>query len=309
MDLTTSELLELGLDTVETPASDIPPGVRARVLQAASGRMRPSMHPDWADAGGAGLPPHAAFIETAAALATMLDSLSPDDWSTPTSVGGTTVRELMAHLVGVERYMLGQLGSGPSFSAPRREDHLRVSQEAAADLVGATGPETARAWWHEVTRLIAVCGELGPQHEVAYHHLAGSVRGMLVVRTFELWTHDDDIRLALHRPPNLLDGDRLALMSSDLMNVLSFGMAMSGAAQPGRTARFNLMGPGGGAYEVALSPGETPGLPDITITTSALDLCRVASSRLSVDDIDLAVDGDRSLLEPILAGAGAFACD
>jgi hypothetical protein len=50
-------------------------------------------------------------------------------------------------------------------------------------------------------------------------------------------------------------------------------------------------------------------VPDITITTTALDICRLASNRLPVDLIDLAVDGDRSLLEPILVGAGAFACD
>lgn len=307
MDLTTRDLLELGLDTVES--DDVPTGLRARVMEAASGRMRPPLHPDWAASGGDGVAPHRAFIRTAAELATMLDSLSPADWSAPTTVGGTTVRELVAHLVGVERYVLGQLGRGPSFTAPRREDHFPMSQAAAADLAGASGPETAQAWWHEVTRLVAVCAELDPQHEVAYHHLAGSVRGMVVVRTFELWTHDDDIRLALHRPPNVLDGDRLALMSGDLMNVLHFGMALSGTTQPGRTARLNLMGPGGGTYEIALAPGETPGIPDITITTSALDLCRLASNRLSADELDLAVDGDRSLLEPILVGATAFGCD
>jgi hypothetical protein len=132
---------------------------------------------------------------------------------------------------------------------------------------------------------------------------------MLVVRTFEVWTHDDDIRRAIDRPPNPLDGDRLALMSSDLMNVLNLGMALSRTTQPGRTARFDLMGAGGGTYDVALSPGEIAGLPDITITTTALDLCRLASNRLSLDLLDLAVDGDRSLLEPILVGATAFAAD
>src|SRR4029079_17992976 len=134
------------------------------------------------------------------------------------------------------------------------------------------------------------------------HHLAGSVRGMLVVRTFELWTHDDDIRRAANRSPNALHDERLGLMSSELMSVLNLGMMLSGTTQAGRTARFNLMGSGGGSYEVALSPGEISGMPDITITTTALDLCRLASNRLTADLIDLAVDGDRSLLEPILVG-------
>jgi uncharacterized protein (TIGR03083 family) len=309
MDLSTRQLLELGLDTAEAAPSHVPAGLRAQVLAAATKRVRPAMHPDWADAGGTGVTPHAAFIKTASELATMLDTLTADEWDAPTGVEGASVRELVAHLVGVERYVLGQLGHGPSFEAPRREDHFPVSQAASADLAGATGPATAQAWWHEVTRLIAVCAELGPQHEVAYHHLAGSVRGMLVVRTFELWTHDDDIRRAINRPPNSLDADRLALMSGDLMNVLNLGMALSGTTQPGRTARLNLMGPGGGTFDVALAPGEIAGLPDITITTTGLDLCRLASNRLSLELVDLAVDGDRSLLEPILVGATAFACD
>jgi len=154
-----------------------------------------------------------------------------------------------------------------------------------------------------------VCSELDPQHEVAYHHLGGTVRGMLVVRTFELWTHDDDIRRAVNRPAHPLDGERLRLMSSELMSVLNLGMLLSDTTQPGRSARFNLMGTGGGSYDVPLAPGEIAGAADITITTTALDICRLASNRLPADLIDLAVDGDRSLLEPILVGAGAFACD
>jgi uncharacterized protein (TIGR03083 family) len=309
MDLSTRELLELGLDTVEADATDVPAGLRSQVLDAAGRRMRPSMHPAWADTGHTAMSGHAVFVRTAAELATMLDTLTPRDWSAPTAVEGASVRELVRHLVGVERYVLGQLGRGPAFSAPRREDHYRISNEAAADLAGASGEAIATAWWHEVTRLIAVCGELGPQHDVAYHHLAGSVRGMLIVRAFELWTHNDDIRRAVNRPLNPLDDERLSLMSSELMSVLNLGMLLSGTTQPGRTARFNLMGSGGGSYEVALMPGEVSGTPDITITTTALDICRLASNRLSADVIDLAVDGDRALLEPILVGATAFACD
>jgi uncharacterized protein (TIGR03083 family) len=309
MDLTDRELIELGLDTVDADVFEVSDGLRARVLGAAGRRIRSAMHPEWSTTSGGGLSPHTAFIKTAAELATLLDTLTRDEWSTMTEVEDASVAELVRHLVGVERYLLGQLGHGPEFSAPRREDHFRVSREATTDLVGLSDAEIASAWWQEVTRLIAVTGELGPQHTVAYHHLAGSVRGLLVVRTFELWTHDEDIRRALNRPANVLDAERLALMSGDLMNVLNLGMALSGATQPGRTARINLMGPGGGSYDVALAPGEIAGLPDITITADMLEFCKVAANRLPADLIDLAVDGDRSLLEPILVGAAAFACD
>ena len=41
--------------------------------------------------------------------------------------------------------------------------------------------------WLEALSLIAAGGELGPDQPIRYHHLAGSVRGVLVSRTFELW--------------------------------------------------------------------------------------------------------------------------
>jgi uncharacterized protein (TIGR03083 family) len=250
-------------------------------------------------------------MATAVGLFELLDGLTDDEWERRTAVGGgVTVRELVLHLVGVERYLLGQLGRRGTVAAPRREDHFPVSTAAAADLAGADGAQVARAWWLEAMALVAACAELGPDHEVAYHHLGGSVRGMLVVRTFELWTHDDDIRRAVGAPRNDLDDERLSLMSGALLDVLPFGLALAGTVQPGRTARITLTGPGGGrTVDAPLAPGEAPGVPDIVLEATALDLCRVAANRLPIDRIDVDVEGDRSLLEPVLVGATAFALD
>jgi hypothetical protein len=136
------------------------------------------------------------------------------------------------------------------------------------------------------------------------------VQGMLVIRTFELWTHDDDIRRAVGLPANVLDAERLSLMSSTLLGALAYGMDRAGTTQRGRTVRVDLTGPGGGGtFLSALSPEDQAGEPDLVIETSALDLCRVASRRLTVDALDVVVDGDRSLLEPVLVGAAAFAMD
>jgi MDMPI C-terminal domain len=99
-------------------------------------------------------------------------------------------------------------------------------------------------------------------------------------------------------------------MSSTLLGALAYGMDRAGTTQRGRTVRVDLTGPGGGAtFLSALSPEDQAGEPDLVIETSALDLCRVASNRLPVDALDVVVDGDRSLLEPVLVGAAAFAMD
>jgi hypothetical protein len=158
--------------------------------------------------------------------------------------------------------------------------------------------------------LIGACGAIGPDRELAHHSLAGSVRSMLVIRTFEVWTHDGDVRGALGLACNPLDDLRLALMSTALVESLAIGMMLAGTSQPGRTARIELTGTGGGrAFEVPLSFGEAAGDVDLTIEADAFELCRLASKRLAADEIELVVEGDRSLLEPVLVGAAAFAMD
>jgi hypothetical protein len=184
-----------------------------------------------------------------------------------------------------------------------------VSGAAAADLAGATTTDVASAWWREVMRSIAACTAAGPDHPVVFHHLSGTVRGLLVIRTFELWTHDEDIRRATDRPPNPLDDERLTLMSGELMTLLADGMALTGMARPGRTARIELTGSGAGTFDVALAPGEVAGAPDIVVRTETVELCRLVANRLLPADLGVEVTGDRSLLEPILVGAGAFALD
>jgi hypothetical protein len=156
---------------------------------------------------------------------------------------------------------------------------------------------------------VAACAQLGPDSPVEYHHLAGTINGLLVVRTFELWTHDDDIRRATGLPPNSLDDARLSLMVGELMRVLPFGLALSGCAQPGRTARIILTGPGGGSFDVALSPGDHPTSPDVEISAAAIDLCRLAANRLPRDELDVRIEGEGSLAECVLVGATAFAAD
>jgi uncharacterized protein (TIGR03083 family) len=301
MDLSPAELFDIGLDAVEADRSVLPPGMQARVLAAATDHQRPRSPT---------ITSLSAFMRTAAELGHLLDTLSPDEWTLPTAVYDSSVRELVVHLVGVERYVLGQLGQRPRLDAPTREDHYPVSRAAAADLDGADGAQVVRVWWQEAMALIAASAEAGPHHPVTFHHLAGSVRGLMVVRTFELWTHDDDIRAATGRPLNDLDDARLSLMSSTLMDLLAQGIALSGTTRSGRTARLELTGPGGGTYDVALAPGETAGPVDVTIRTGALELCRLAADRVAVDALEVdVVDGDRSLLEPILVGAGVFALD
>jgi uncharacterized protein (TIGR03083 family) len=312
-DLTTDDLLRIAFDAVTAKPADLPEGLKPRVLALGLGSGPPDQtqrrHPAWADLGRPAAASLSAFIKTAAELADLFDTLSADDWNRPTRIDGARVRDIVVHLVGVERYVLGCIDRREPLDAPRREDHWPVSRLAAAELAEAPVETVSQAWWSEVLALLAACAELGPDHELAYHHLAGTLQGMLVVRTFELWTHGNDIRDATGRPADVLDEERLSLMVAELMRVLPLGLALSGCPQPGRTARLTLKGTGGGSFDVPLDPAGTVGPPDITLTADVIDLCRLAANRLSPDELEVRVEGDRQLLGPILVGAAAFAAD
>jgi uncharacterized protein (TIGR03083 family) len=309
MDLTTEELLHIALDSAELAGGRAPSGLATRVLDAASAARRPH-GADWATPGA---PTTAldAFTRTASDLGDLLASLSPPEWEARTALDGghVQVRDLVRHLAGVERYVLGQLGRLAALPAPRREDHWPVTMSASADLAGEPPELALRRWWHDVQLVMAAGAELGPEHPVSYHHLAGSLGGLLLVRTFELWVHGDDVRGALGRPLDLLDEDRLTLMSGQLMQVLPLGMALSGCPQPGRSAHVELTGTGGGVFTIPLAPDEPTGPPDVRIRVGTIEFCRFASNRLTRDELQLEIEGDGSLIEPMLVGATAFAAD
>jgi uncharacterized protein (TIGR03083 family) len=308
-DLSNDELLQIAFDAVTAGRSDLPEALGVRILAEVPAGGAPTRHQGWSEADGHRVDALNAFIKTAAELADLFDGLTVDDWRRTTAVYGATVRGIVEHLVGVERYILGCLDLRPRLEAPRRQDHWPVSKLAATGLAGEPDETVSRSWWLEVLGLIRACGELGPDQEVTYHHLAGTLQGLLVVRTFELWTHGNDIRQAIGRPADDLDEARLSLMVSELMRVLPLGLALSGCPQPGRTARLHLTGDGGGSFDVPLDPDTAVGEPDITLTTTVIDLCRLAANRLSPDVLDVTVTGDRDLLEPVLVGAAAFAAD
>jgi uncharacterized protein (TIGR03083 family) len=304
MDLNLTDLLQVAFDATQDEPGDLPAELGERVITQSLDARQPR-HPGWGRR--AGLNSLDAFAQTAAELSALLDTITPEEINQLTRVDGATVADVIEHLVGVERYVLGQLARGPALDAPRREDHWPIAKHAA-NTSQSDGRTAASVWWQEALQVMAACGQVGPDHPVDYHHLSGTVAGLLVVRTFEIWTHGDDINVGLGRPLHTLDDARLRLMVRQLMDVLPFGLALSGSRQPGRTARFVLYHPDA-TVDVPLAPGETPGDPDITIAVDVLQLCRLAANRLPREELNAVIDGDARLLEPIMAGATAFAAD
>ena len=168
MDLSTGrlsydQLLQIALDAAAVDDSALLTAVGQRLMSESLGAAGPSRHPGWADADGETLSALTAFVTTAAEVGDLLDSLSADDWTRTTPVEGATVRDIVEHLVGVERYVLGQLDRSPRVEAPRREDHWSLAAMVASDMRGRTDSFAVSTWWSELLEVATASAELGPE--------------------------------------------------------------------------------------------------------------------------------------------------
>ena len=263
-----------------------------------------------------------SFRRTVAEIDASLATLDSSGWLAPVPTYGR-VRDLVAHLIGIEAYVGAQLGLGP---AP-------TPAALAADLVGLTEALVAASrfistdtllhtWRARTTAVLAavVAPTVDLDAPAQWHGQAVRVRDLLVIRTFELWTHTDDVRTAVGATLTTPDGGRLLLMTGLALHLLPTGIDRVGRAHPRRTARVVLTGAGGGAWTVPLgavtaAPITTAPIttdeaaPDVLLVADATDFCRVAANRLRADDLVAHVEGDPALAEAVLTGSAAFALD
>jgi len=198
--------------------------------------------------------------------------------------------QLVAHVVGMEEHVLAWV----------RGEHTEIDDHAA--VRSDAGVE---AWDELVAGVAREAASAEPSREVTAFGLPTDVEGLLVLRTFELWTHAQDLAGAVPET----DPARLALMSSRLAEVLPAAMAVRGVPRPGRTARLVLTGVAPGCFDVPLDPSEPAGEPDVTIVVDVVDMCRVAARRADPGVIATQCEGDEELGRLVLAAADAFAQD
>ena len=128
-----------------------------------------------------------------------------------------------------------------------------------------------------------------------------------MVRAFELWVHDNDIRRAVGLPPSVPDTPVLRMMSDLAARLLPYAAARAGLREP-VDVHLVLTGPGGGTWEITL--GHSPPEPaDVVIVTDAVGFCRLAGNRVTPADLDVHITGDSGRAADVLAAATTLALD
>jgi uncharacterized protein (TIGR03083 family) len=277
----------------------LPDGLRERVL-AASLRVRAAGRPEPA---APEITADEAFSRAADAFYGMLGVLQERDWRRP-ALRGLDVQGLVGHLTGVEEDVHRGLAGDPQVA---QASHVGSTQAAADRQAGRPAAETRTEWRRAADRtldLIRAAGDTGA--EVAVHGMRLPLGTLLVVRAFELWIHDNDIRQAVGLPPSVPDPSTLSLMTQAAAWLLPRAVARSGPSEP-TIVHLVLTGPGGGTWDIPI--GDGPPAAEVAIVTDAVEFCRLVANRATPDDLSLHITGDADRAALVLAAAPTLALD
>lgn len=283
-------------------------GLRDEILGRALGRRPPGRPVDPPDLAT----PLEAFRSATSQLSAVLDSLTAEEWTAPAHPDYGAVRDVIAHLVGVERLAVAWV-EAPLEAKLTPTEH-RAATCPAIDELATTGPTVlTRLWLEGAQRLRAACAEADPAKRVLAFTLPTDVEGLLVLRAFELWAHLQDVCRAVGRPVPAVDDGRMALMSSRLMGAVAQALALSGTTVTSQRVRFVLTGRAGGCFDVHFDPVEVGRPAHLTLVAvaaaAAVDVCRLAARRGEVEDLEVHLEGDHDLAGVVLHVLDAFAQD
>jgi uncharacterized protein (TIGR03083 family) len=255
-----------------------------------------------------------AFARTAQAVLDLARSCSDDDLRQPTDCPGWTVHDQISHVVGVEAWLAGH--RDPRVEMPPYE-HLRnglgrkveyavevrrgrSGAEVANELEGVLAERLSALRDPALTDTSIIAGPFGPDQ-------ADTV---LLLRTFDVWVHEQDIRGALGQAGNL-DSPAAALCVSTVLLQLPRMIAKGAALEPGQSVVLEVTGPIAARTgflveldEQGRARGHTAEAgrldPQVTISLSTEAFTRRAAGRRSVSDTRYEAVGDQAVASRVL---------
>ena len=227
------------------------------------------------------LPPVEALRRETERFAALLESLTPADLDAVT-FNGLTVRELVAHVAIIDEAFVTSAGE-PDNHVIIVADYVEALTEAELPAIADWSFEQICARFYAARRaLVDLDGQLSPQARVGGY----SVEAALVIRTFETWTHHDDIVAAVGRPEQEVEPPVMRTMSELAIQTLPLALAAKGYEFPGSTARIVMTGPGGGDWTIAVTSNEAVApIPHVVLRVPVIDFCRRFADRLAVDEV------------------------
>lgn len=277
----------------------------------------------------------AAFAHTTSAVIDLGRTCTDEDLARPTECPGWTVHDQISHVVGVESWLEGHqdprvemppyehirndLGKRVEYAVEVRRG--RTGKEVVAELENVLAQRLSTLRSSALTGSSTTAGPFGPDQ-------AGTV---VLMRTFDVWVHEQDIRAALGRPGNLGSPAATVFVSTVLAQLPKL-VAKGAGLEPGSSVVIDVSGPIMARHRVrvevdeqgrtrgvavladeAMSAGAAhstddgshasePQHPDgsTTISLSTEAFTRRAAGRRSVSDTAYRVVGDDAIARRVL---------
>jgi len=251
-----------------------------------------------------------AFARAADAFYGLLAALDERDWARP-ALRDLDVQGLTGHLIGVEEDIQRALAGDPAMAGT---DHVASTQDTAIRQAGRSPALTMRDWRRAADRTLDQARARGGTEDggdrIAVHGIRLPLDDLLVVRAFELWVHENDIRRCAGLDPSVPDPPVLRLMSDLAARMIPYAAARTGLRDR-VDVHLVLTGPGGGTWDVTMGPGpDGQGTgQDVAIVTDAVGFCRLAANRTTPAELDSHITGDAGRAAEVLAVAATLALD
>ena len=235
-----------------------------------------------------------ALAEVWAAIGALGAELSDDAWDLSTECPGWTVRDVLAHMVGTERSLLGDPPPAPpAVVAPHVRNEMGEANEAWVHGMRALpGAEVLDVFRAVTTRRLA---ELRSWDAARFAAVGPSPVGLVAYREFmhvrvmDCWVHEQDIRVATDRPGHD-DGPAARIAIDRLASGLPFVVGKKAGTPDGASVRFDVHGALGRRIDVAVVQGRagvvdgTEHDPTTTLEMDVQTLWRLTGGRLSGAD-------------------------
>lgn len=260
-----------------------------------------------------------AWAQTLRNVVDLGRTLRPDDAGRATDCPGWTVFDQVAHVASAEAMVAGDPVPDLDVSG---HDHVRhdfgerIERFVESRRGRALEDVLDELEWRLDERLAVYRAEdVDPEAEALGPFGPTTLAGLLGVRTFDVWMHEQDIREAIGRPGGL-DTPAAALSVSMLFDALPVVVAKRAGIGPGNAVVLDLTGPvvgrAGARVEeqegrprgIPLFTGEAEEHPDVvttSLTMSTAVAMRLAGGRRDPGDLHVTVHGDEDVARRVLA--------
>jgi uncharacterized protein (TIGR03083 family) len=224
----------------------------------------------------AGEPVVSVLDEEWAAIAALGHELEDAEWARPTECPGWTVRDVVSHMVGTERSLLGDPPPPPIDPAPPHvRNDVGAHNEAWVASRRSWSGGAVLAEFEDVTarRLAQMRAFAAERFDEPGPSPVGVVpyREFMNVRVMDCWVHEQDMRVATSRPGHEA-GPAAQLAFDRLASGLPFVVGKQAAAPDGSAVRFEVRGDVGRRIDIAVRDGRAAVAGHLDAPTATLEM-------------------------------------